>query len=287
MASSSIPPLEVERESTATEPNWLELPRDLTINILQRLDTIEIVTSVCQVCPLWWNICKDPHMWHTISMILCSHYDYWQWLRMDLATICRYSVERSCGQLEGIDIDFSLTDDLFKYISDCASHLRRIRVVTFDAADSLSEKGFIEGIKKLSMIEELEISYPFKLSRNSIEVVGGSCPLLKSLTCMLTSDMKTGKSDDELFAIAKSMPRLRHLKIAGNNLSSDGVLAILNECSLLESLDLGLCFRLDWSERLRKRCYDQIKDFKLPVDYQLMKMTNEISSLRLLTNVLE
>jgi len=118
MASPSVPSTGVERESKTAEPNWLELPRDLTINILQRLDTIEIVTSVCQVCPLWWNICKDPHMWRTISMIQSSRYDYWEWMKMDLANICRYAVERSCGQLEDIDIEFCLTDDLFKYIAE-------------------------------------------------------------------------------------------------------------------------------------------------------------------------
>jgi len=64
------------------------------------------------------------------------------------------------------------------------------------------------------------------------------------------------------------MPRLRHLKIYQNKLSSDGVLAILNECPILESLDLGLCISLDWSESLRKRCYDQIKYCKLPLDYR-------------------
>jgi hypothetical protein len=123
-------------------------------------------------------------------------------------------------------------------------------------------------MKKLSMIEELEVLYPVKLSRNSIEAVGGCCPLLKSLECQLTFDMETDISDDEFLAIAKTMPQLRHLKISGNKLSSDGILiAILIECPLLESLDLGLCFSLEWSESLRKRCYDQIKDCKLPIEY--------------------
>ncbi|PNX61921.1 F-box protein skip19, partial [Trifolium pratense] len=71
MASSSITEKEADAygEST-TVPNWLQLPRDITANILQRLDTIDIVTSVCHVCPLWWNICKDPFMWRTIKIQL-------------------------------------------------------------------------------------------------------------------------------------------------------------------------------------------------------------------------
>jgi hypothetical protein len=55
MASCSISAKEAEAENTVV-PNWLELPREITANILQRLDTIEVVKSVCLVCPLWWNI---------------------------------------------------------------------------------------------------------------------------------------------------------------------------------------------------------------------------------------
>jgi len=102
------------RENTRN-PNWLELPRDITQNILQRLGTIEIITSVCQVCPIWWNICKDPLMRRTIRMTMMhfSRYNY-----ADLVKICRKAVEQSCGQLETIDIEYFGTDDLLKYIAD-------------------------------------------------------------------------------------------------------------------------------------------------------------------------
>jgi hypothetical protein len=33
----------------STVPNWLELPKDITANILQRLDTIDIVKIACHV----------------------------------------------------------------------------------------------------------------------------------------------------------------------------------------------------------------------------------------------
>jgi hypothetical protein len=69
MASCSISAKEAEAENTVTVvPNWLALPKEITTNILQRLHTIEIVKSVCLVCPLWWNICKDRLMWRTIRM---------------------------------------------------------------------------------------------------------------------------------------------------------------------------------------------------------------------------
>jgi len=47
----------------------LNFQKDITMNILQRLDTLEIVTSASVVCPLWWNICKDPLIWRTIDLM--------------------------------------------------------------------------------------------------------------------------------------------------------------------------------------------------------------------------
>lgn len=78
-------------------PNWLELPRDLTENILKRLNVVELVKSACLVCPLWWEICKQPIMWRTIDMgDVQSNYDYMR--------ICRYAIDRSCGEVEDITI---------------------------------------------------------------------------------------------------------------------------------------------------------------------------------------
>jgi hypothetical protein len=108
MSLSSFPAKQVDMES----PNWLELPRDITINIFQKLNTIEILTSVCQVCPLWWNICKDPVMWRTIRMIKLRDSPY------DLEKIFHCAIQRSCGQLKDIDIECFGTDDLLKCIAD-------------------------------------------------------------------------------------------------------------------------------------------------------------------------
>lgn len=97
MASCLSLAKEMEMKST-TVPNWLELPREVTQNILKRVGVVEIVTSACLVCPLWWSICKDPLMWHTIDMGDHRTSSY------DLAKILLYAIDRSCGQVEDIDI---------------------------------------------------------------------------------------------------------------------------------------------------------------------------------------
>lgn len=93
-------------------PNWLELPRDVTTNILQKLDVVEILMSARQVCSLWWNICKDPFMWRTIVMTYPRNSPY------NLAKICRYAVRQSCGHLEDINIEYFGTNELLIYIAN-------------------------------------------------------------------------------------------------------------------------------------------------------------------------
>lgn len=99
--------MELERESTRG-PNWLDLPIDLTANILHRLGAFEIVTQ-------WWNICMDPLMWRSIHMrlkICDSVFDYYN----DDNTCCK-AVERSCDHLEDIDIETFGNDDLLECIA--------------------------------------------------------------------------------------------------------------------------------------------------------------------------
>lgn len=115
MASSSIPVKEAEGERIIL-PNWLDLPRDITANILHRLGTFDVVTSACEVCSLWWNICKDPLMWRTISMTNFFEPLYHNY-HLELAKVCCIAVERSCGHLESIDVEYFATDDLLHCIA--------------------------------------------------------------------------------------------------------------------------------------------------------------------------
>jgi len=67
---------------------------------------------------------------------------------------------------------------------------------------------------------------------------------------------------DEALAIAKTMSRLSHLKLNGLFLRYKGLLAILDGCPLLESLDLQCSCIIISTPSLLKRCCEQIKDFQ-------------------------
>ncbi|XP_057432137.1 putative F-box/LRR-repeat protein 23 [Lotus japonicus] len=231
MASCLSSGKKAKRESTMG-PNWLELPKELTTNILQRLGVAEIVTSASQVCSLWWNICKDPLMWRTIDMSEDSNHPNYKF-----EMICRNAIDRSCGHLEDISIGRFATNDLLKYIAD---RTNRLRCFQLQKCMAISDKGLIEVAKKLSQLEEFDISYT-NLTKDSLKAIGRCCPNLKALKFKPYGVLYDADADADAFAIAETMPKLRHLQFVQNRFSNEGLDAILDGCPLLEYLDLGFC----------------------------------------------
>lgn len=141
-----------------------------------------------------------------------------------------------------------------------ASQLRRVRLPKCYA---LSDEGMTEIVKKLPLLEELDISFT-NLSEDALEAIGRCCPLLKTLK--YNTPVDTYVYDQEAFAIAKTMPELRYLEIGGNKLSNHGLRAILYGCPLLEYIDLRHCYKLDLSGSLGKMLREKIKEIRLPLN---------------------
>ncbi|WVY93976.1 hypothetical protein V8G54_033064 [Vigna mungo] len=128
----------------------------------------------------------------------------------------------------------------------------------------ITDKGLCDVAKKLPQLEELDISIS-NLTKDSLEVIGRCCPLLKSLKFNMESYGRAHiEGNEEAFAIAETMPGLHHLQLFGNKLTNDGLLAILDGCPQLESLDLRQCFNVMLRGSLSKRCSEQIKDLRIP-----------------------
>ncbi|KAL6563959.1 hypothetical protein OROHE_005199 [Orobanche hederae] len=250
-------------------PPWIELPADVTANILQRLGAEEILESAQKVCTTWRKVCGDPSMWRVISLKNPERF----YSAYDL--MCRNAVDRSQGRLIDLTLDYFGDDNLINYIANRSSHLGRLTLNT--CYDILGE-GLAEAVKKLPHLEELHIICAPKANASDIEAIGISCPMLKSFTfnqhgCKHLlphfddDDFMEGYDcNDYALAIAKTMPNLRHLRLFANWMKNEGLQAILDGCSHLESLDLRYCFGLDLGGALGKRCSQQIKDLKRPSD---------------------
>ncbi|KAM1054203.1 hypothetical protein ACFX13_001647 [Malus domestica] len=243
---------------------WTELPDDVIISILSRLTTFDILTSVPMVCKAWFNICKNPLMWLTIDMrgllVKSNREIHLLSMKYDLKKMCRHAVDSSCGNLVKVKFDdFNDAATVLEYIADSSSRIRSLRLV-----NSAVELGKVAS--KLPLLEHLEISLYHGLSRESLQVVGRSCPLLKSFKLNKTwYGGEIGCNDDAL-AIAGTMHGLQHLQIIGNLLTDGGLRKILDCCPRLVSLDLRCCFNLDLDGDLRKRCAEGIRTLWLPED---------------------
>ncbi|KAK9048381.1 hypothetical protein SSX86_032656, partial [Deinandra increscens subsp. villosa] len=94
--------------------NWLELPSDLMVNILQRVGVIDVLENAQKVCTAWREICKDPAMWRVIHMDKSPA----PWERSTFQKICKHAVDRSQGQLVDIKMIAFCNHKLLQYVAD-------------------------------------------------------------------------------------------------------------------------------------------------------------------------
>ncbi|KAJ1382619.1 Leucine-rich repeat domain superfamily [Sesbania bispinosa] len=213
--------------------------------------------TACQVCLEWFDIWKHPLTWRTIRLTKsgysCSNL---------VEKICCYAIDRSYGEVEDISITNFGSDDLLKYIGDRACHLRRLRL---ENCHSISGVGLYQLALKLPLLEDIDLSViNTYVPQEVFQAFGMCCPLLevfKFNKFCLEWDIVT----DIVLAVAKAMPKLRHLEIAGAPLIEDELLAILDECPLLQCLDLSMCIsEVNMCSSTDKRCRAQITDFRQP-----------------------
>jgi len=130
----------------------------------------------------------------------------------------------------------------------------------------ISGKGLCDVANKLPELEELDITSR-NLTKESLEAIGRCCPLLKSLKLNVSNRRQLFERNEDAFAIAETMSGLRRLQIIGSKMTDDGLLAILDGCPDLESLDLQECWYVKLEGSLSKRCAEQIKDLRIPYEY--------------------
>ncbi|CAN8308524.1 unnamed protein product [Cochlearia groenlandica] len=239
--------------------NWADLPSELTLSILHKLDSVEILEKAKNVCKSWRRVCKDPWMWQKID--IPNHGDL-QTTDQEEEMLCREAVDRSQGGLVEIKIWYLVSDSLLHYIVDSSSNLRSLELAN---GYPILNNGLVEAIVKLPLLRELELTC-FPMKGETIKIVGKSCPNLKSFKLSHTMfdylTMKSDEYEDEALAIAETMHGLSRLELVVNSLSDIGLNAILNKCLNLEHLELHKCFCVKFVGDLEKMCYERIKVFR-------------------------
>ncbi|KAL4626530.1 hypothetical protein ACB092_05G103300 [Castanea dentata] len=186
-------------------------------------------------------------------------------MRYYLEKMCIHAIDRSFGQLLDVYIETFGSDELLTYIAQ-----RYIFFPYLDCLDCLclvccyyiTDKKFSELVAKLLLLEELDMTTS-SLSEEPLKALGA---LLSSFEIIKMEPGDEMFDDFGALAIAKNMPKLRHLQLIGNWVTNDGLQAILDGCPYLESLDLRKCFNITLSGNLGKRCAEQIKNLPHPND---------------------
>lgn len=112
--STDIAPPSISSEEEKAFRNWLELPSEVTATILHKVGAFDILNHAQMVCTSWLHICKDPSMWRSIDTHDSNAYgDYW----FDTEGMARHAVDRSCGQLLDINIEYFGTDEFIHYLA--------------------------------------------------------------------------------------------------------------------------------------------------------------------------
>ncbi|KAM7266514.1 hypothetical protein ACFE04_004411 [Oxalis oulophora] len=245
--------------ATAENRNWLDLPDEVTAKILMKLSVVEIIDRAQKVCVSWRRICKDPSMWRHIDMSNLDDLD----ANYNLKKLCFHVIDRCQGNLIDISIDYFASYDILRYIAERTTGLKRLRL--YACTDlSGSHEGMIEVVLKFPLLEELEATLCY-FSVEALKVIGKSCPLLRCLkwnkVVRRVCRFDYSGCNEEALTIAETMPGLRHLQLVGNDMTDDGLQAILKACPHLESLDLRDCVHLT---NVKKMCADKINSLTLP-----------------------
>ncbi|XP_076937810.1 putative F-box protein At4g05475 [Bidens hawaiensis] len=217
------------RQDKKTARNWLELPSDIMVNILQRIGVDDILHNAQKMC--------------------------------------KHVVDRSQGQLVDLTLIGFCHDKLLQYVADRSSQLRRLELVYYISnIDGITST---EAFKKLSSLEELSLVRTMVKEVNIEDVGRYCPLLKtlklneEGFRFKLVRDDVDVQNEISL-AIAENLPQLTHLELVGNCIQNIGLEAILDGCYHLESLDLRGCMGLDLTGDLGKICSQQIKYLRLP-----------------------
>ncbi|RCV29705.1 hypothetical protein SETIT_6G033700v2 [Setaria italica] len=170
------------------------------------------------------------------------------------------------GQCEAFWGEYAGNDAFLLFLAQQAPSLKSLRLIS---CYDVSNEGFAEAIKKLPLLEELELSLSSNVFGQEVfETVGKSCPQLRRFRLskhgFCSFEAADYNMDGEALGIA-NMTELRSLQIFGCSFTKFGLKVILDSCHHLESLDIRHCFNVEMDNILRAQCAG-IKTLRLPDD---------------------
>ncbi|KAL6638834.1 hypothetical protein ACP70R_023470 [Stipagrostis hirtigluma subsp. patula] len=214
--------------------DWAELPPELVSSVFHRLTPVQIMLATDKVCRSWRRAARDePELWRRVDMRGRGHHELSYRNLVDLDKMAADAVLRSRGQCEAFCADgFAVDDDDFlRFLADQAPSLKSLILIE---CGRISEQGLLAAIERFPQLEELELS----------------------------GDQKINYASDQRAMVITTVRELRSLLLDRNDLTNQGVSAILDKCPHLDSLDIRNCRDIILSNTLGAK-YVRIKTKKL------------------------
>ncbi|KAJ9566050.1 hypothetical protein OSB04_002016 [Centaurea solstitialis] len=252
--------------------DWLQMPDEIMGGmILQRLDHVDILTSVQKVCRNWRRICKDPAMWKIIDMDYSSCRVWYT--KKDFENLIKQAVHRSCGELIHIRLNCPVTKDLLDFISRRSSKLKSLRLMKcYSRITGKVLNDVRHGVAARSSLKSYELRRGHGLFRTMITGNIGLLHAVKRLPCLETLDVfYFSIYPEDIYFIGRCCPRPKYFNIRTRFMESDGdALALasmlstlrsrailLHGCGHLESPDLPKCCCFKLGGNLEKLCRER------------------------------
>ncbi|GMI67216.1 SKP1/ASK-Interacting protein 18, F-BOX WITH WD-40 2 [Hibiscus trionum] len=262
----------MEAEESGDFRCWDELIPDALGLIFKNLSLQQTLTVVPRVCKSWRRVVTGPYCWQDVDIEQWS-----QQCRPDtLDRMVQMLITRSSGSLRKLCVTGLANDRSFSFIADNAKSLQTLRLPRSEISDSIVEQ--VAG--RLSSVTFLDISYCKNIGAPALEAIGKHCKLLMGLrrTMHPLEVIDKVSQDDEAFAIATTMPKLKQLEVAYLLISTEGVLKVLENCPELELLDVRGCWNVKLDENFIKK-FSRLKVVgPLVVDYFGMKGCDDCSN---------
>ncbi|KAK8479647.1 hypothetical protein V6N11_034249 [Hibiscus sabdariffa] len=259
-------------ESSGEFRCWDELIPDALGLIFKNLSLQETLTVVPRVCKSWRRVASGPYCWQDVDIQQWS-----QQCRPDtLDRMVQMLITRSSGSLRKLCVTGLANDQSFSFIADNAKSLQTLRLPRSEISDSIVER--VAG--RLSSVTFLDLSYCRNIGAPALEAIGKHCKLLMGLrrTMHPLEVIDKVSQDDEAFAIAATMPKLKQLEVAYLLISTEGVLKVLENCPELELLDVRGCWNVKLDDNFIKK-FSRLKVVgPLVVDYFGMKGCDDCSN---------
>ncbi|WVZ73574.1 hypothetical protein U9M48_021862 [Paspalum notatum var. saurae] len=219
---------------------WEELLPDALGLIFRNLPLQEVLTVLPRVCKSWGRVVAGPYCWQEIDI---EEWSQQQSKPEQIGRMVELLVRRSGGSCSRISVSGLPCDPLFSFIGENARALRTLEIPRSEISDSVVETV----APRLPNVTFLDISSCTKIGARALEAFGKHCKSLVGLRRVMHPIDLVDKvcQHDEARAIARSMPKLRHLEMGYMLITTEAVVEILGQCRELMFLDLRGCWTVD------------------------------------------